>query len=276
MKIFEPILEEVSEKNTYFSKPRDFKDYINLHGLRADTWSNISVDSYKRLAKELADAGFMVFRLGKSTAGRSTNFSIVKWSKGPEEYFLFDESIFRNISPIGYVPEVPYSDLHCFSLIPNFTESSAVNLGLASGLFRSALGLDSNQSIPATGQSAYSFEFYPNSSFPELALNHNRGQVEIDAVFSAKRKGTNCVFVIEAKCSKVFDSLAKHKLAYSYWSIRSALPEYLPVVLVYTRVIKSNESVKYYIAECEFDGVYLNSLKQKKAMCYELPKGLGF
>lgn len=276
MRLFDPIIKETETSGAIASKPRDFKLYAENHNfLTRSTAEKISVDSFNKLPPELVESKYMVLRLGKNREGNSTGFSIVKWVNGPSEYFLFDEQIFSETNHVGFIPDVSYSALHCFTLIPNFTESSAVNLGLASGLFKTALNLEDTLSIPATGQSTYSFSVNPNSAFEDVQFEHNNGQVEIDAVFSAKRGGRDCIFVVEAKASNTLDSLAKHKLAYSFWAIRKSVPEYLPIIPVYVRVVKTQRAVRYYVAECEFDGKFLNSLTPISTSCFELPKGLG-
>ncbi|WP_252371579.1 DUF6997 domain-containing protein [Pseudoalteromonas phenolica] len=113
-----------------------------------------------------------------------------------------------------------------------------VNLACASGLLKEALSLDDEASIivPATGQSTFTFRFKPICD-EDTILEHINGQVEIDAVFVGKRNGKENLFVIEAKHSEKFDSLAKHKLLYPCLSLLEKLPASMPIVPVYLRSI---------------------------------------
>jgi hypothetical protein len=102
-----------------------------------------------------------------------------------------------------------YSTLYTFMLLPGFTETSVVNLALASGLLPYALDVDATYtpSVPATGQSVFSFPVKPNSKLGAEWF-HQRGQVEIDALFVARRRSKETLFLVEVKCSNNFESLA--------------------------------------------------------------------
>lgn len=50
---------------------------------------------------------------------------------------------------------------------------------------------------------------------------HYKGQVEIDALFVGRRNRQETLFVIEAKTSNNFQSLAKHKLVYPVLALSS-------------------------------------------------------
>ena len=94
-----------------------------------------------------------------------------------------------------FIPMVPFRHLFPFSLLQRFTETSLVNLALASGLMAHALQLD-DQTLPlatATGQSTFSFRLSSSRTHSGL-WEHARGQVEIDSVFSARRGGKETDF----------------------------------------------------------------------------------
>ena len=258
------------------SKPISFQEYLRQHNLgNHDTAASISVDSLARLDPLLRNNGVFIFRLGQARESRGTAFSCVNYGSEMLLPILIDSQVFDCAKIDGFFPKVPYSSIQPFFLIPNLTETSTVNLGLATGLIPFALGINESISIPATGQGVYSFSFLPNGKQSKL-LEHNNGQVEIDSVFTARRDGQDCLFVVEAKCSTKFDSLAKHKLAYPYFSIKPKVPEYLTVVLIYCRVIKKVDSLVYYIAECSIDRNDVNSIHAEKVHAYELSKGVGF
>jgi hypothetical protein len=176
------------------------------------------------------------------------------------DYFLLDDTIFRDAEPEMFIPMVPFRQLFPFSLLQRFTETSLVNLALASGLLAHALQLD-GQRLPlatATGQSTFTFEFRPHEKISAL-WRHTRGQVEIDSVFTARRDTKETVFVVESKFAEKLGSLAKHKLLYPVLAIRSQVPRYMDVAAVYMRAIRAADGFHFYIAECRFgndpDGV---------------------
>jgi hypothetical protein len=55
---------------------------------------------------------------------------------------------------------------------------------------------------------------------------------------------------VEAKAGDEFDTLAKHKLLYPVLALRSGIPEYMPVVPVYLRVLRRPEGLHFFVAEC--------------------------
>jgi hypothetical protein len=216
--------------------PRSFQGYLAEYGLKAqNTWQHISVDNQRRLAPELRETRTMVFRLGSPEGEKHTH-----------------QEVFADAKPELFIPPVPMRQLFAFTLLPKFTETSLVNLAIASGLLSHALGLDDAAlpSVPATGQGTYSFTFSPHAEL-DLSWSHSKGQVEIDAAIIAKRRGEETLFVIEAKAGDDFDSLAKHKLVYPALALRSGVPQYVPLVPVYIRVLRRTDGLHFYLAECE-------------------------
>jgi len=112
--------------------------------------------------------------------------------------------------------------------LPSFTETSLVNLALASGLMAHALGIRKGDVglAPATGQSTFSFKFRPREKI-ELTWPHLRGQVEIDSLFTARRNGKETVFIMESKAGREFDSLSNHKLVYPVLALPQKVPRYM-------------------------------------------------
>jgi hypothetical protein len=170
-----------------------------------------------------------------------------------DEYFLVDEQIFGHLTPEIFVPKVPYAALYSLALVPTLTETSLVNLAVASGLIAEVLIIDpqSIPSIPATGQSTYTFRFKPNSAYNPI-WDHRNGQVEIDGVFVCSISGKATVVVLEAKSGN-FGSLSKHKLFYPMEAIRTKIPEFMPMVGVYLRVRKREQDLEFNVAVCDSD-----------------------
>lgn len=103
--------------------------------------------------------------------------------------------------------------------------------------------------VSGSDQSVFTFEFRPRAD-QTTTLLHQQGQVEIDAVFVAKRDNKECLFIVEAKHGEKFDSLAKHKLLYPILSLLPKIPSSMPIIPVYLRSLKSANGIDFYIAEC--------------------------
>lgn len=230
--------------------PQGFQKYLSTNKLKANTAASISIDSIKKLPKILRDHNTMVLRLGSRLGDNQTYFSLVK-SHDVNNFFFNDQALFGQLQPELFLPNVSIRSLFAFQLLPKVTETSVVNLAIASGLMAEALNLKDDKTIvvPATGQSTFTFSFKPLAN-EGIVLEHINGQVEIDAVFVAKRDGKEHLFVIEAKHSNKFDSLAKHKLLYPSLSLLQKLPSSMPIVPVYLRSIKTEKGIDFYIAEC--------------------------
>ncbi|MFM2566400.1 DUF6997 domain-containing protein [Bacillus sp. GX] len=259
--------------------PVPFLDYLSGLGfpkLRAP--DAISIDSWERLHQSLKDSDSMVLRLGKST-GVGTQFAVVKIKNRLSEYFLFDEKIFTN-DGVEYIPEVEDNQLLAYQLLPTLTEASIVNLGFTSGLISKALGLDEVKPIfpPATCNSTFTFSFKPHSSL-DIEVIHNKGQVEIDAMFVGKRNNVDTLFVVEAKIGSTHKSLAKHKLLYPVLAVAPQIPEHMPIVPVYLKVQNKKSGIHFHVVECEIPDprkrmVAYDELQLKQHTYYILPSQL--
>ncbi|AZN34895.1 hypothetical protein [Pseudoalteromonas sp. Xi13] len=248
--IFHDLLQDMQAKGQKVSPPQSFQKYLSANNLKANTAASISIDSIKKLPKLLKEQNTMVLRLGSRLGDNQTYFSLVK-SNDVNDLFFNDQALFGQLQPELFLPNVSIRSLFAFQLLPKVTETSVVNLAIASGLMAEALNLKDDKTIvvPATGQSTFTFNFKPLAN-ESLVLEHINGQVEIDAVFVAKRDGKEHLFVIEAKHGDKLDSLAKHKLLYPSLSLLQKLPSSMPIVPVYLRSIKTEKGIDFYIAEC--------------------------
>jgi hypothetical protein len=220
--------------------------------LRGDTATKISVDTPSRLSEELRSANVMVLRLGPRENGQ-TAFALVRHeSRSLEPFFLFDEQIFTS-PPETFIPDRSMRALFPFGLLPKLSETSLLTLAHASGLMAEALGCDDSSihMIPATGAGTYSFPFTVGEEAPHT-VEHLGGQVEVDSVCVGVRNGANLVIVTEAK-KGAFDGIAKHKLAYSVWAVRSNIPDDIPILPVYLRVVEQEDQLEFNVAECVID-----------------------
>jgi hypothetical protein len=250
--MFDAALKEMGDAKTSFLGPQSFHDYCAREKIRNPrTAQYISIDSLSSLHKSLKKQNCMVLRLGIPSGEKHTHFGLVQCLSGWEDYFLIDKQIFKETLPELFIPSVSSKQLFPFTLLPAFTETSLVNLALASGLMAYALGIEDQQLplAPATGQSTFSFEFRPRKDM-SLAWYHSKGQVEIDSLFTAKRDGKETVFVVECKAGANHDSLAKHKLLYPVLAINTKVPPYMPIVPVYIRVITKPDGYHFYFCEC--------------------------
>jgi hypothetical protein len=284
--VFGTALIEMEAQGSSTHGPKPFQSYLSANSLPIQmTAPIISVDSFRRLAPELKKAGVMVFRLGSPKGERNTHFALSKYVDGWSDYFIFDEEIFASLAPVSFIPSVPVRHLFPFLLLPSFTEISLVNLAFASGLLAHALGIDQRDLpyAPATGQSTFDFPVVPHSKLG-VRWQHQRGQVEIDAVFSAQRASRETVFLLEAKTSakkgEEFDSLAKHKLMYPVLALRDHLPNYMKIIPIYLRAIRKPDGVHFYLAECgeispEGEVPSIASLEVRKMQHLVLPRLIG-
>lgn len=279
--IFRPAIDELVLKDVGIYGPKSFQEYVKAYhfdGLK--TAQYISVDFYERLQKILRKNSTMVFRLGKSVDGKTTNFALVKVKDHLKDFFLCDKDIFSNEEITTFLPTTSLRKFYQYLILPELSESSFVNLGLASGLIATAISLDDPDAtiIPATCQSTFTFEFKPHSHLPNI-LQHGNGQVEIDSIFIERRKDKDTLFLIEAKSSykrESFNSLAKHKLVYPLLALYPKIPKDMPIVPIYIKVKKIEDGVTFDIAECEFPdprkiSPNIDQLKVVKHARYFLP-----
>lgn len=259
--------------------PVPFLDYLSSLGFpKLKAPDAISIDSWERLHQSLKASDSMVLRLGKST-GVGTQFAVVKIKNRLSEYFLFDEKIFTN-DGVEYIPEVEDNQLLAYQLLPTLTEASIVNLGFTSGLISKALRLDEVKPIfpPATCNSTFTFSFKPHSSL-DIEVIHNKGQVEIDAMFVGKRNKVDTLFVVEAKIGSTHRSLAKHKLLYPVLAVAPQIPEHMPIVPVYLKAQHKKSGIHFHVVECEMPDpreriVGYDELQLKRYTHYILPSQL--
>jgi len=247
---FSSALQELDERGASTSTPESFVDYCHRTKQKkpSDVPSIISVQTLSDLNRDLLDANVMVFRLGSPPGSRTTHFGLSRIVNDWSDYFLIDSQLFDDAETRAFIPSSSYRDLYAFSLFPKFTETTLVNLALASGLMAEALGLDRTPSIPVTGRSTYTFKFRPRLP-NDVTWSHHNGQVEVDSVFTAHRNGRDCLFIVEAKHGKE-DSLAKTKLLYPFLSLRPHVPVDMPISLVYLRATTTGNKIAYNLAEC--------------------------
>lgn len=257
--------------------PESFRDYITEIGQDPRdyrTAAEISIDRKRDLASELEQNDMMVLRLGRAPNGTGTQFALVNADGGVDDFFI-DETDFSSdqYTELDLRPESQDAQsfdqqtqdmLHAYQLLPQFSESSLVNLALTSGLVSRTLDLDGETvgAAPATVASTFEFQFQPHPDTP-VTLRHNNGQVEIDGCFVSRRNGKRVLVVLEAKTGPE-RSLAKHKLFYPLMSLRSeASNEDFEIIPVYLRAQETPGGIDYNIYECgSFDGAepYLSSL----------------
>jgi hypothetical protein len=253
MGVFDIALQAMDANQSPTYGPKAFREYVGENGIRAEgrTPAYISIDRPMALQPELRSARVMVFRLGQGTFALARFTTPTGWG----EYFLDDAALFGGLQPQAFIPSVSYRQLFAFTLLPNFTETSLVNLAVASGLLQVALELDEGTLLPfapGTGQGTYSFDVRPNL-VNGVTWPHEEGQVEIDGVFVGRRGREECVFVLESK-SGPLEFLAKHKLVYPVLALKRQIPAYFRVIPVYVRGFVRGGEAHFYVAECRFAG----------------------
>jgi hypothetical protein len=249
---FEPALRELADRSVF--GPVGFQEYLSEYELSVrKTAPSISIDSFEKLPPELRQAEAMVLRLGSRQESRGTVFAVARNVGHLEEFFLMHDKVFEDCDAATFLPRASWRDLYAFQVLRKLTESSLVNLAIASGLLGHALDLneDTVGLVPATGQSTFTFEFQPHNLVRQTLL-HQNGQVEIDALFVGKRNRKDCLFVVEAKFGPDVKSIAKHKLVYPVLSVAKHLPTGMSIVPVYIHITAEADGYHFRIAECEF------------------------
>jgi hypothetical protein len=211
----------------------------------------------------------MVLRLGQKGGGK-TDFAIVRVpDEGPECFFLEDERVFELVEAESFVPDGSIRSLLPFHLLNQLKERSATSLAYATGVLERALDLDEAIASPVTDSGVYAFEFVPHPGLSPLV--HNKGQIEVDGLFLARRGGGECVFVVEAKVDSKMRSVSKHKLAYPIYGMQEKVPAGIPIIPVYLRILRRSGQLMFFVAECEpFSTEPLTTLKVKRASAFNL------
>jgi len=253
--VFRPVITEMKDTNTNIYGPSSFLDYLKANNLpRVRTPEYLSIDSFDRLPAILRDNDTMILRLGSSLDSNQTNFALIKVKNKLHDFFLFDDEIFNYSDVHTFLPTTSIKKLFGYYILSKkFTETSLVNLALASGILNYALELPEGKIplAPATGKSTFTFEFYPHSDVDQILL-HNKGQVEIDAMFVENRNDRETLFILEAKGGDKHRSLAKHKLVYPILSIAKYAPMDMPIVPIYLKIFKNPNGIHFHIVECKF------------------------
>jgi hypothetical protein len=219
--IFGPALSEMCRSSTATFGPLSFREYLKTHDLPlTGTAAAISVDSIRALSIDLVEARTMVFRLGAAIRTRHTTFALCRYRDSWTDLFLQDECISGSQSSVPFFATGLDRNIAAYRLLPRLTEPSIVNLAIAFGILAAALELDDadRSPVPATGQSTCSLDVRPYDD--SIAWQHRQGQVEINCIFVGHRNGRDGLFLVEAKCSCSFASLAKHKLVFPYQALR--------------------------------------------------------
>lgn len=161
--MFAVALEELKISGASLSKPESFSDYCmrSKQAVPRNVPGCISAQTLSTLNRELRQAKVMIYRLGSPPGLNTTQFALARTVNDWSDYFLLDEQVFADVQPQAFIPTSSFRDLYVFSLIPRFTETTMIDFALASGLLREALSLDETPSIPVTGRSTYTFNFFP-------------------------------------------------------------------------------------------------------------------
>ena len=275
MSLFQEGINQINQ-DRYFG-PKEFLSYCEEIGFstRLSTAHYISQDFYEKLPKELKDNNVMVLRMG---GGQKTNFVLFHTGNNLKNYFLHDDEIFTNMTSQTFMPTVEMRELIPYYLMPIRSETTFVNFALSTGVFHKALGLDDSTKItmPATGKSTFTFDVKIHSSIDTI-FNHKSGQVEIDGIFLGRRKGEDCLFILEAKNSKVDSSLSKHKLVYPILSLAKSVPLDIKIIPIYMKSIEHKNYFEFKIAECSFADprknlVAINELQLENVNIFKVPK----
>lgn len=260
---WESALQELEKNGNGLFGPKSFRDY--LEDIEEDprdyrTAAEISIDTLRQLSSELRERETMVFRLGYAPNGAGTAFALVQLEDRLEDFFVQEHQypvservrldFSQNGQDVDLLTPQARDMLDAYRLLPNFSESSYVNLALSTGLLGRSLNLDADTigTAPTTIASSFSFEFRPHSRLSH-ELYHNNGQVEVDAIIITRKHGKRTMLVIEAKTGKA-RTLAKHKLFYPYLAVKNLASEDIDEIIpIYMRANAEDDKLAYDIYE---------------------------
>tara|TARA_Y100001958_G_C21214367_1_gene539857 strand:+ start:85 stop:957 length:873 start_codon:yes stop_codon:yes gene_type:complete len=266
---------ELSKEKIY--GPKGFRDYLKeeFGETHPNQWlvtaQYLSIQSLSHLDKALRDENVMIFRLGKGT------FALIQ-TENVEQFFILDRDL--AFTEEEFTPECDLSDLFPFKFMGS-AEANAINLAIASGLLKEALGLshDSPRLAPTSGNTSYTFGIKPSRNQPNVEWIHRSGQVEIDALLFAKRNDKWTLFCIEGKRGNQFGSLAKHKLFYPLLAVYNnedfqPYRSEIEIVTVYLRCWSDEDHLKFRITECDLGGyeledAYVSDLTPKSTRSFK-------
>jgi hypothetical protein len=284
-----PAIETLLGSESGIYDPESFRDYITNHDRNPDhyrTATEISIDRKRDLAAELEQNDTIFLRLGSAPSGTGTQFVLIRVEGRLDDFFIneiefiSDQRVGLDLRPGGedldLFDQQTQDILRAYRLMPRFSESSLVNLALSTGLLSRALNLDAKTvgTAPVMVASTFDFSFRPHPVQP-TTLQHNNGQVEVDACFVSRRNGERVLIVLEAKTGSRI-SLAKHKLFYPLMSVRSeASASNLDVIPVYLRAQRASDGVDYDIYKCtpfdvEDQEPYLSNINVESHDQYQL------
>lgn len=251
-RIFCPAIQAMKDESSRFYGPVGFQDYLKKFELPSGrTAEFISVDHYSSLSIDLQSENCMVLRLGRCSRSRGTQFALIHRNNAnlEEAYFLKDHD--PDLPPLVERRSGLQSfQEKAFDSFGRRSERNLVNYGLACGALQELLGA-CHQTVASTGHMTSSFRFVPDSTQPNIVVEHRNGQVEIDAVLAAERNGENTLFVIEAKAGNM-KGLAKHKLMYGVEALRAEVGDSVAIVPVYLNCQVCPSFRTFSIQECSY------------------------
>jgi len=251
--MFQKLIDKMNAEGLSVTAPCCFQDYLKEVGINKHrTAQYISIDTFTQLDKKLRDNEIMVFRLGQQQNNK-TYFALAKVINDWSDYFLTNDNISKSIIEGDYSIDLSKDfeyEIKAFKALPKWTESSCVNAIIRLGLLNDFLELDNLdfKPTPATAQSTATFDFRANKYVGKF--QHVKGQIEIDQLFFAERKGKPFYFLIEAKHGQNWNKeLAKHKLFYPAIAISKETSGH-PIVPIYLNTYIEDDIVHAQITEC--------------------------
>lgn len=276
--IFGPALYEMMQSGLPYWGPRSFKTYLDRNHLTIprSVAEFISINSYHNLDPVLRSEEVMVFRLGRSSEGTSTQCALVHSPGHLNDFFLFDHEILACCNDRHFHAADDEFELYPFRLLSSLSETALVNYAFASGILKTALGIETRfVTALATGALTATFPVRPYSRV-DFEATHQSGQIQIDGLFVAEHAGRETMYVIEAKAGTGYNSLSKHKLVYPLNALALGVPPSMELVPVYIRIVKELDFFHFLICECSYPdprkGIEgIDRLEIKKATRFAIP-----
>ena len=96
-----------------------------------------------------------MFRLGSHGSSNNTSFALFQSTRGLDDYFLNDATIFGDAESTVFVPTAAFSEMLQFRLLGSLTEANAMNLAIASGLKRHCHSMQAARGLHLTSKSLH-------------------------------------------------------------------------------------------------------------------------
>jgi hypothetical protein len=142
--------------------------------------------------------------------------------------------------------------LLAYDMLPRYSGSLFLLLGMSTGILVRALGLDVDciGAAPVMISSTFDFEFRPHAAVEQLTIPH-KDEAEVCASFVSRQQGERVVVALEAERGRP-RAVAYHELFYPLLGMgTTAGSKFASVIPVDLRATTADITLQYHMYECE-------------------------